>query len=161
MCSRVGSIGAGRGTQIFGWKGGIGSSSRVVTVGGSQYTVGVLVQTNYGGNMDIIGVPVHRYVALTHECCKAMSMSLYRYLQPPPVKSGDKKPRGGSIMVSRCARLSDCSTRMLHVGHHRYRRSCKRSELAGQERFNVSGSGALTLALLRTENGTSRRSVAG
>jgi len=50
-----GSVGAGTGTQAFGWKGGIGTSSRVLpkTLGG--YTVGVLVQTNYGGIMSING----------------------------------------------------------------------------------------------------------
>jgi D-aminopeptidase len=49
-----GSVGAGTGTTCFGWKGGIGTSSRIV--GG--YTVGVLVQTNYGGSLRIDGVPI-------------------------------------------------------------------------------------------------------
>ena len=55
-----GSVGAGTGTVAFGWKGGIGTSSRRLpkTLGG--YTVGVLVQTNYGGLLDIMGVPVGR-----------------------------------------------------------------------------------------------------
>src|SRR5215203_3068985 len=44
-----GSIGAGTGTVAFGWKGGIGTSSRKVRQGQETYTVGVLVQTNYGG----------------------------------------------------------------------------------------------------------------
>lgn len=52
-----GTVGAGTGTMAFGWKGGIGTSSRVVPGG---YTVGVLVQTNYGGNLTIDGVPVFR-----------------------------------------------------------------------------------------------------
>src|SRR5262245_8974924 len=52
-----GSVGAGTGTIAFGWKGGIGTSSRVVPNG---YTVGVLVQTNFGGNLTIVGVPVYR-----------------------------------------------------------------------------------------------------
>lgn len=57
-----GSVGAGTGTIAFGWKGGIGTSSRVVKVGDSTWTVGVLVQTNYGGSKDltIVGVPVGR-----------------------------------------------------------------------------------------------------
>ena len=53
-----GAVGAGTGTVAFGWKGGIGTSSRVVRQGGQTYTVGVLVQTNYGGKLAIAGVPV-------------------------------------------------------------------------------------------------------
>jgi len=53
-----GSVGAGTGTQCFGWKGGIGTSSRVVPVGGSRCVLGVLVQTNFGGVLTIDGVPV-------------------------------------------------------------------------------------------------------
>lgn len=53
-----GSVGAGRGTVCFGWKGGIGTSSRVLPASLGGYTVGALVQTNYGGVLDIAGVPV-------------------------------------------------------------------------------------------------------
>lgn len=55
-----GSIGAGTGTQAFAWKGGIGTSSRVLPDELGGYTVGVLVQTNYGGIMSINGAPVGR-----------------------------------------------------------------------------------------------------
>ena len=55
-----GSVGAGTGTQAFGWKGGIGTSSRVLSEQLGGYTVGVLVQTNYGGIMRINGAPVGR-----------------------------------------------------------------------------------------------------
>ncbi len=55
-----GSVGAGTGTQAFGWKGGIGTSSRVLPESLGGYTVGVLVQTNYGGIMSINGAPVGR-----------------------------------------------------------------------------------------------------
>ena len=53
-----GSVGAGTGTVAFGWKGGIGTSSRKLpqTLGG--YTVGVLVQSNFGGVLSIDGAPV-------------------------------------------------------------------------------------------------------
>jgi D-aminopeptidase len=54
-----GSVGAGTGTVAFGWKGGIGTSSRVAA-GDSGYTVGVLVQSNYGGDLHILGLPVGR-----------------------------------------------------------------------------------------------------
>lgn len=52
-----GAIGAGTGTIAFGWKGGIGTSSRVTPAG---HTVGVLVQSNFGGTLTIAGVPVGR-----------------------------------------------------------------------------------------------------
>ena len=55
-----GSVGAGRGTQAFGWKGGIGTSSRVLPKSLGGYTVGVLVQTNFGGDLNINGAPVGR-----------------------------------------------------------------------------------------------------
>jgi D-aminopeptidase len=53
-----GAVGAGTGTIAFGWKGGIGTSSRRVRQGVEVYTVGVIVQTNYGGKLMIDGVPV-------------------------------------------------------------------------------------------------------
>ena len=55
-----GSVGAGTGTVAFGWKGGIGTSSRRVGPGDSAWTVGVLVQSNFGGDLLILGVPVGR-----------------------------------------------------------------------------------------------------
>ena len=53
-----GSVGAGTGTVCFGFKGGIGTSSRVLPATRGGYTVGVLVQTNYGGILHVNGVPV-------------------------------------------------------------------------------------------------------
>lgn len=53
-----GNVGAGTGTVAFGYKGGIGTSSRKLPAGLGGYTVGVLVQTNFGGVLDIDGVPV-------------------------------------------------------------------------------------------------------
>lgn len=78
-----GSVGAGTGTVAFGWKGGIGTSSRVVPGG---YTVGVLVQTNFGGNLTVAGTPV------------------YRLLQPPRRAENDERERAiragdGSCMI--------------------------------------------------------------
>ena len=55
-----GAVGAGTGTIAFGWKGGIGTSSRTVRISGDTWTVGVLVQTNYGGKLVIDGAPVWR-----------------------------------------------------------------------------------------------------
>ena len=53
-----GAVGAGTGTVAFGWKGGIGTSSRRLPAKLGCYTVGVLVQTNYGGVLSVGGVPV-------------------------------------------------------------------------------------------------------
>jgi D-aminopeptidase len=55
-----GSVGAGTGTVAFGFKGGIGTASRVVPAKYGGYTVGVLVQTNYGGVLTMNGAPVGR-----------------------------------------------------------------------------------------------------
>ncbi len=53
-----GSVGAGTGTVAFGWKGGIGTSSRELPASLGGYTIGVLVQSNYGGMLMVDGVPV-------------------------------------------------------------------------------------------------------
>lgn len=53
-----GNVGAGTGTICFGFKGGIGTASRVIPERLGGYTVGVLVQTNFGGVLEIAGVPV-------------------------------------------------------------------------------------------------------
>ena len=55
-----GSVGAGTGTVAFGWKGGIGTSSRRVKAADESWTVGALVQSNFGGDLHILGVPVGR-----------------------------------------------------------------------------------------------------
>ncbi|HEX6533349.1 MAG TPA: P1 family peptidase [Gemmatimonadaceae bacterium] len=55
-----GSVGAGEGTIAFGWKGGIGTASRVLPASLGGYTVGVLVQTNFGGVLQVMGAPVGR-----------------------------------------------------------------------------------------------------
>ncbi len=53
-----GAVGAGTGTVAFGWKGGIGTASRRLPASLGGYTVGVLVQTNFGGVLTIAGAPV-------------------------------------------------------------------------------------------------------
>ena len=81
-----GSVGAGTGTQAFGWKGGIGTSSRVLPAQLGGYTVGVLVQTNYGGALSINGAPVGRELG---------SYAYRDFLEP--VADTDKED--GSIMM--------------------------------------------------------------
>jgi D-aminopeptidase len=53
-----GAVGAGTGTICFGWKGGIGTASRVLPAADGGYVLGVIVQTNFGGNLTIDGVPI-------------------------------------------------------------------------------------------------------
>ena len=56
----LGCVGAGTGTRAFSWKGGIGTASRRVKVTDCEYTFGALLQTNFGGELTILGVPVGR-----------------------------------------------------------------------------------------------------
>ena len=81
-----GSVGAGAGTVAFGWKGGIGTSSRKLASDDGGYTVGVLVQSNFGGELTIAGVPVWK--VLPDPAAYARS------LETPPPSTGD-----GSIMM--------------------------------------------------------------
>ena len=53
-----GNVGAGTGTICFDWKGGIGTASRRLTANLGGYTIGVLVQTNFGGVLEVAGAPV-------------------------------------------------------------------------------------------------------
>jgi len=82
-----GSVGAGTGTQAFGWKGGIGTSSRVLPASLGGYTVGVLVQTNFGGVLSINGAPVGR------------ELGNYSYKQDIQAGKRDHNQEDGSIMI--------------------------------------------------------------
>ena len=66
-----GSVGAGTGTRAFEWKGGIGTSSRKVPASIGGWTVGVLVQSNFGGVLQIMGAPVGRELG-RHKFSSAM-----------------------------------------------------------------------------------------
>jgi len=82
-----GAVGAGTGTVVFGFKGGIGTSSRRLPPKLGGYTVGVLVQTNYGGVLTIAGAPVGR------------ELGQY-YLREELQQAGGAKDRGDrSVMI--------------------------------------------------------------
>jgi D-aminopeptidase len=83
-----GSVGAGAGTVAFGWKGGIGTSSRRLPASLGGHTVGVLVQSNYGGVLTINGAPVGRELG---------RYAFQRELAPPAAGPGDRGD--GSIMM--------------------------------------------------------------
>lgn len=61
---REGAVGAGTGTMCFGWKGGIGTASRILPEGMGGFIIGALLQTNFGSRRDltILGVPVGRHL---------------------------------------------------------------------------------------------------
>ncbi len=81
-----GAVGAGTGTAAFGWKGGIGTSSRVLPASLGGYTVGVLVQSNFGGILQIAGAPVGR--------------ELGRYAFRAQVEGARERPDGGGSAQS-------------------------------------------------------------
>jgi len=93
-----GCVGAGTGTVCFGWKGGIGTSSRVLPKGLGGYTVGALVQTNFGGVLQMDGIPAGK------------KLSQYYLKDVPANDSAD-----GSIMivVATDAPLSDRNLKRL------------------------------------------------
>ena len=82
-----GAVGAGTGTVVFGWKGGIGTSSRRLPPKLGGFTVGVLVQTNFGGVLTISGAPVGN------------ELGQY-YLREELQQAGEAKDLGkGSVMI--------------------------------------------------------------
>jgi D-aminopeptidase len=90
-----GTVGAGTGTICYGWKGGIGTSSRKVVASRTapdrrEYTVGVLAQTNFGGNLTIGGVPI------------------YKSLQPPSRRSAGNEGRFGTGADARASADGSC-----------------------------------------------------
>jgi D-aminopeptidase len=81
-----GNVGAGTGTVAFGWKGGIGTSSRKLPQKLGGYVVGVLVQTNFGGVLTIAGAPV--------------GQELSQYYLHKELQQGSAKEKGdGSCMI--------------------------------------------------------------
>ncbi|MCH9693758.1 MAG: P1 family peptidase [Gammaproteobacteria bacterium] len=82
-----GSVGAGTGTQAFGWKGGIGTSSRVLPDSLGGYRIGVLVQTNYGGILTMNGAPVGR------------ELGTYSYRKELHAQGEVNRQEDGSIMM--------------------------------------------------------------
>ena len=111
-----GSVGAGTGTVAFGWKGGIGTSSRKLPASLGGWTVGVLVQSNYGGVLQMGGVPVGRELG-QYAFKNAVSATavpgrgeLARWTRDPADDRGD-----GSVIVviATDAPLSDRNLRRL------------------------------------------------
>ena len=85
-----GAVGAGTGTIAFGWKGGIGTSSRTVRRGDETWTVGVVVQSNYGGKLVIDGVPIWKELTPQRERAGQ---------SPNPEITTSPDPADGSCMI--------------------------------------------------------------
>jgi len=82
-----GSVGAGTGTRCYAWKGGIGTSSRRLPERYGRFTLGVLVQTNFGGVLAIAGAPVGK------------ALGRYSFAPPGPGRSSDLSPDGSCMIV--------------------------------------------------------------
>lgn len=100
-----GAVGAGAGTIAFGWKGGIGTSSRLLPASLGGWTLGVLVQSNYGGVLQVLGAPVGR----------ELGRYAFRQQVDSAASRDDDGDGGGSIMivVATDAPLSDRNLRRL------------------------------------------------
>jgi len=82
-----GAVGAGTGTECYGFKGGIGTASRTLPAARGGYTVGVLVQTNHGGFLRIAGIPLGDKLKIPPESAEE------------DVRRRDDPPVEGSCMI--------------------------------------------------------------
>ncbi len=89
-----GCVGAGTGTACFGWKGGVGTSSRVLPERFGGYRLGVLVQTNFGGVLTIAGAPVGKELRRHEFMPEPPRRRAAREARPVP-----EEPSGGSCMI--------------------------------------------------------------
>jgi D-aminopeptidase len=136
-----GSIGAGRGTRAFGWKGGIGSSSRVLPAQLGAWTVGVLVQSNYGGVLTIMGAPVGK--------------ELGRYYLRDVVADTQEENPDGSIMivVATDAPLSSRNLKRLA------RRALAGLARTGSSMSNGSGDYVIAFSTVQSDSGESSEKI--
>jgi D-aminopeptidase len=117
-----GNVGGGTGARAFGFKAGIGTASRIVPgEDDRRYTIGVLVQSNFGGNLDILGAPVGRELSL-------------------PPHADRRRPEAGSCMMVVATDAPLCSRNLQRLGAR---------ALAGLARtgsFMSNGSGDFVIA---------------
>ncbi|MFO8029236.1 MAG: P1 family peptidase [Cyclonatronaceae bacterium] len=97
-----GSVGAGTGTRSFGYKSGIGTASRVTTpIGGQEYSVGVLVQSNFGRDLYINGVPFTREIARLEQIQQLEQMQRQERQEQDRIKGSRlEKYRPGQLRVA-------------------------------------------------------------
>lgn len=98
-----GAVGAGTGTVAFGWKAGIGTSSRLLPASLGGYSVGVLVQSNFGGILQIVGAPVGKelggYYLQTETSGDAPASETHRALRGGTTEVDPLSNQGGSIVI--------------------------------------------------------------
>jgi L-aminopeptidase/D-esterase-like protein len=106
-----GGVGGGTGMGCNGFKGGIGTSSRVLTVAQGGYTIGVLVQCNYGGDLRILGVPIRPEITDLRTCTvlpQPLSRPWTSFIPPCPAtglgarddgRVGEHEGRGSIIVI--------------------------------------------------------------
>ncbi len=136
-----GSVGAGRGTRAFGWKGGIGSSSRVLPAQLGGWTVGVLVQSNYGGVLTIAGAPVGR------------ELGQY-YLQDVVTDAQEQNPDGSiMIVVATDAPLTSRNVKRLA------RRALAGLARTGSSMSNGSGDYVIAFSTVPSDSGESSEKI--
>jgi D-aminopeptidase len=124
-----GNVGGGTGMMLFGFKGGIGTSSRLVPIAGREYTIGVLVQGNFGRRQDLLvdGVPVGRAIT-----------DLLPERHPTTAPSAEHKEGSIIVVIATDAPLSD----------RQLARLCRRGMLGIAQVGGIAGnsSGDLLLA---------------
>jgi D-aminopeptidase len=134
-------VGAGTGTSALGFKGGIGTASRRVRIGDATYTLGVLVQSNFGGALEIRGVQVGR----------ALGRAEFLERWTPPAEGAAWRPElepdaaGGSIMI---VVATDAPVDAHGLGRIAYRAPYGMARAGG---FSSHGSGDYVIAFSTAE----------
>lgn len=120
---REGNVGGGTGMSLYGFKGGIGTASRKLTAAGSPYTVGALVQANFGRReqLMIAGVPVGREIGCDKVPCRQ---------RPTP----QPEARDGSIII---VVATDAP-----LGPHQLKRLARRASMGIARTGGTSGNGS-------------------
>ena len=137
----MGSVGAGTGTVCFGFKGGIGSASRRLDDSQGGWTVGVLVQSNFGGELTIDGLP-----------SRILGSPLGAFLRRRAVGERSSAGADGSLMI---VIATDAP-----LGHRNLERLARRSfyGMARSGGFGSNGSGDYAIAFSTHEGRRIRRS---
>ncbi len=137
----MGAVGAGAGTVCFGFKGGVGSASRRLDKDKGGWTVGVLVQTNFGGPLRISGLPSH-----------IDGTPLGTFLKDQTAERSDPRSPDGSLMI---IVATDAP-----LDHRNLRRLAARSlyGMASAGGYGSNGSGDYSIAFSANERSRIRRS---
>ncbi|HEX6104131.1 MAG TPA: P1 family peptidase [Gemmatimonadales bacterium] len=147
-----GNVGGGTGMQCLGFKGGIGTSSRRLSPGQGGYTVGVLVQCNFGQRrvLRVAGVPVGQEITNRRPCYDAPDLDSARAAQRCPAGFDRDRDEGSIIVVV----ATDAP-----LLPHQLRRLARRAALGIGRTGGISGAGSGDLFLAFSTAGTTSDSV--